>query len=356
MDEITVISLVVLVVALLLPFLTESLSGNHRLLKEVKYLIFFTYVFVNLYETLLFRVITPNAQYELGLLWSYRKALSVYNGSEFRIFITDGKLLKAIILNILLYVPLGYLLPFIWPGLDKTRHGEWSGSRFSKICRGFPWKIVFIGLLCSAVTELLQLAFHIGLFEFDDILNNTIGCFLGVIVSRVLKKSKGSVLKMRQMKWRNIFFGKHSMRRVLVDSGIVAAVLFLVFVALPHNETFFKFASSHTTDLQKLAHSAVAFVSILLFRALLMAYKTPWSTANPLKYFHVIIADMMAGVVYCCITECMLDSVYPMLLTLCMFIMINILSLFSRMLYQGVIQNYHSSTKSDSPDKESRLL
>ena len=54
---------------------------------------------------------------------------------------------------------------------------------------------VLIGFLCSVATEIIQLVFHLGLFEFDDILNNTLGCFIGLIIYRtLLSHRKGSVL------------------------------------------------------------------------------------------------------------------------------------------------------------------
>lgn len=181
MDEITLISLIVLGVALLLPVLTEKLSDHYHLLTQVKYYIFAVYVFANLYETLLFRVITPDAKYQLGLLWSYREALSIHKAGGFPIQITDGELLKEIILNILLYIPLGYLLPFLWPSLAHKKREIRSEKRITRWLRGIPWKVVLIGFLCSSFTEITQLVFHLGLFEFDDILNNTLGCIFGTL-------------------------------------------------------------------------------------------------------------------------------------------------------------------------------
>lgn len=124
MDEVTAISFVVLAAALALPVITGALEERHQLLQWIRYVIFTVYVFANLYETLLFRVVTPEPRYELGLLWSYREALSIHRdgGSGIRLLITDYGLLKEIILNILLYIPLGYLLPFTWPAL--ARGGE----------------------------------------------------------------------------------------------------------------------------------------------------------------------------------------------------------------------------------------
>ncbi|NLV58778.1 MAG: VanZ family protein [Clostridiales bacterium] len=181
MDEVTAISFVVLAAALALPVITGALEERHQLLQWIRYVIFTVYVFANLYETLLFRVVTPEPRYELGLLWSYREALSIHRdgGSGIRLLITDYGLLKEIILNILLYIPLGYLLPFTWPALARGR-GDTSPESGLSWLVAISHRIVPIGLICSVLTELSQLLFHLGLFEFDDIINNTLGCFLGV--------------------------------------------------------------------------------------------------------------------------------------------------------------------------------
>ncbi|MEA5015875.1 MAG: VanZ family protein [Candidatus Limiplasma sp.] len=186
MDEVTAISLIVLAVALLLPVISELLAERRLLLRGLQYLIFAVYVFANLYETLLFRVVAPAPRYELGLFWSYREALSLHRHADggLRLLITNSSLLKEILLNILLYIPLGYLLPFTWPSLAGKRQralvpSGWLRRAF-RLLAGIPWKVALIGMLASVLTEVTQLVFHLGLFEFDDILNNTLGCMIGL--------------------------------------------------------------------------------------------------------------------------------------------------------------------------------
>lgn len=87
-------------------------------------------------------------------MWSYVQAAS-----------GDWNTGKLILENILLFVPLGYLL-------------RQSGSSNKTT--------LFTGLLLSAAVELAQLIFHIGLFEFDDILNNSIGTWIGAFLYRKL--------------------------------------------------------------------------------------------------------------------------------------------------------------------------
>ena len=135
------------------------------------------------------------------------------------------------------------------------------------------------------------------------------------------------------------FFSKHSLRRILVDVVTMAVVALLVFEILPRSATFFSLASVHTTIEQKVLHTLIAFLCVLLFRMLLMVYKKQWVSAKILNYLNVIVADMIAGIVYYIITEYIFYSVYPFLLTLSMFMMIDILTLFIRLTYQGVVED-----------------
>lgn len=176
-DQVTNISLAVLLTALLLPVLAHFLRAYPRWFGAAKYGILAGYAIVNLYETLLFREVQSTPSVEGRLFWSYRKSLafpegimSLFNGT---VEIVKPVLLESIVLNILLYVPLGYLLPFV----------------FRKL-RG--WQVVLIAFLCSAVTEVTQFVFRIGLFEWDDMLNNTLGCVIGLLIySCIVRCSRG---------------------------------------------------------------------------------------------------------------------------------------------------------------------
>jgi len=163
MDQITAISVFVVAFALLLPALTQRFSRNPKLFRKIKYIILAAYVLANLYETILFREVYEQGIIKLVPFWSYAESLSLADGLQ----ITNGRLLKQIILNILLYIPLGYLLPFIWPRLQRGL---------------VSWKVVLIGFVCSAMTEISQMIFRIGWFEFDDMINNTMGCLIGCVM------------------------------------------------------------------------------------------------------------------------------------------------------------------------------
>ena len=68
---------------------------------------------------------------------------------------------RLLILNILMFVPLGFILPL-----------------FLKKCE--KWYITYlIGFASTLFIEVTQLISKRGIFEFDDILNNTLGCMIG---------------------------------------------------------------------------------------------------------------------------------------------------------------------------------
>lgn len=79
--------------------------------------------------------------------------------------VSSSSLLAEIVLNVLLFVPLGALLPFAWPARLRGLRGAVS--------------VAAVGAGASLAIELSQLLFHLGLFEFDDVLNNTLGAVAG---------------------------------------------------------------------------------------------------------------------------------------------------------------------------------
>ena len=108
-------------------------------------------------------VFTRNPQadyhYNLDLFWSWR---AVFRGSR--------EMLKEDILNILLLLPLGGLLPFVF-----DRKIRW-------------WQGLLCGIVFSFGIEILQLVLRRGLFELDDILNNSLGCMLGCILGNAVAR------------------------------------------------------------------------------------------------------------------------------------------------------------------------
>ena len=92
---------------------------------------------------------------ELVPFWSY-------NHPELRM---------EIVLNYILFMPLGFLLYLCF----EKKYG---------------FRVVIAGFVLSASIEISQLVFRIGLFEFDDMIGNTIGCLIGSLVGMLIKRGK----------------------------------------------------------------------------------------------------------------------------------------------------------------------
>lgn len=89
-------------------------------------------------------------QWQIRPFWSWKQALS-----------GDREMLREILLNIVLLLPVGVLLP-----VTLRRPLRWQSG-------------LWIGVLISTVIELGQLLWCRGLFELDDILHNSVGCMIG---------------------------------------------------------------------------------------------------------------------------------------------------------------------------------
>lgn len=148
MDKVTSISIALVAMVLLLPFITNYLHHRPIMLKNFKTLLLVAYGIIYLYLTLFNR--TPGAipRLELTPFWSYQKAWTGNVGMR-----------EEIILNILLFIPLGYLLCF-------------SGLGW--------WKVVLIGVCLSSTTEVVQYLTRLGLCELDDLISNGLGTMMGI--------------------------------------------------------------------------------------------------------------------------------------------------------------------------------
>ena len=102
-------------------------------------------------------------RYELQPLWSWYEVIWHH----------DRGLLKENLLNCLMLGPMGLLLPVIC-------------ARRVRSDRAF-----IAGFLVSAVIEMSQLIFRRGLFEWDDMIHNALGCMLGCWVMNCIIRILG---------------------------------------------------------------------------------------------------------------------------------------------------------------------
>ncbi|MGF6375666.1 glycopeptide antibiotics resistance protein [Clostridiales Family XIII bacterium PM5-7] len=101
--------------------------------------------------------------------WSFDFDSIAFNAVPF----TNESLL-LIVLNVVLFVPYGILVPLLWKKADS-------------------WKRIFIyGILTSFSIEMIQMLFIGRLADIDDLIANTIGCLLGYaffqLLSRLIEK------------------------------------------------------------------------------------------------------------------------------------------------------------------------
>ncbi len=87
---------------------------------------------------------------------------------------TEGsmEIMLQILVNIAMYIPLGFLLPCCFRWFERYRH------------------VLFVASVSSLLIELIQLIFKIGLFEVDDIINNILGAIIGIGLYTLLRGEK----------------------------------------------------------------------------------------------------------------------------------------------------------------------
>lgn len=113
------------------------------------------YLFLTLVATVITRTSTTEARLVLEPFRTYRQ----YFTDEFTWF--------EIRANILLFIPIGFLLPIV---IKKP-----------------VWLPPIIGIGISIIIELIQLITHRGLCETDDVISNTIGFLIGFAAFWLIK-------------------------------------------------------------------------------------------------------------------------------------------------------------------------
>ncbi|MCD7809916.1 MAG: VanZ family protein [Erysipelotrichaceae bacterium] len=144
--------IIVIIVASFYRYICKHVLKKDSLNKcqSLKYILLAIYLIVVFIATLFFR---ESASYGVSFQFfsSYRYAWNNFSISEWR----------YIILNILMFVPIGFLVPLV-----------------SVKMRRF-YKTTLFSLLFTLLIETSQLISHRGIFEADDILNNLVGGMIG---------------------------------------------------------------------------------------------------------------------------------------------------------------------------------
>lgn len=152
----TILFFITLFVSTAIVFLL--LKGIKKRIVKVVWFFLFNYICLLFCITIVFRNSSDRKPIELELFWSYN---SILRGERY--------LLYENIMNVIMFIPIGLILGCL---LSLTR---W-------------WVALLIGIIISATIELLQLGFCRGLCELDDLIHNTAGCLIGLLMTIVVKR------------------------------------------------------------------------------------------------------------------------------------------------------------------------
>lgn len=138
--------------------------GLKRGWRKIAGLILAEYVFVIYCSTVIFRTAADGNGHEFRPFWSYEA-------------IEDGRseLIAENLMNVVVFVPLGILLGFMF-----------NGSRCT-VMKGILIALM-IGMGISVSIEAMQYFFQRGFAETDDVMHNTLGCIVGYGIISLTRK------------------------------------------------------------------------------------------------------------------------------------------------------------------------
>lgn len=146
-------------------------SKTLTLPRFILYAMFFCYIVIVLGVTLLNRYAYETEVFRLTPFYSYIEAWNQYKDADWR----------NIILNIFMLVPFGFLLPYM-------------AKIFQKI-----GPVTIAGIIFTLFIEATQLVLRRGIFETDDLINNTLGVLIGYgfyrLADAIYKRIKKSPAK-----------------------------------------------------------------------------------------------------------------------------------------------------------------
>ncbi|WP_142312485.1 VanZ family protein [Bacillus toyonensis] len=124
----------------------------------------FLWVYVFLFYLLLVYGVT-----QIATVWDISRNETWIRVSQINLTLFDTAGSTAYLLNIVLFMPLGFLLPTIWPQFRKMKNTIYAGFFFSLA-------IELSQLLNSRITDI------------DDVFTNTLGAIIGYVLYRALFK------------------------------------------------------------------------------------------------------------------------------------------------------------------------
>ena len=262
---------IILALKVLIPILAIFLIGYFlvykKLLKGTKtikksqillYTVSICYVVIVIGATFFSRMPseTYNDKMNLNLFSSYVEAYH-----DIGVVLLNNVLLRNLILNIMLFIPLGFLLPLYSDKLKKM------------------YIVVPIGLLATLTIEFTQHFNDYGTFEIDDALNNTIGTLLGYCIFMIFYRLKN----------------KESLKKIIgYIIPIIATVGVFAGMLIGHNNQEFgnfDFENNYTIDMSNVkVQSEIEFSNE---KSKKQVYKTKILTRNEAREIALNVFEKM---------------------------------------------------------------
>ena len=164
------IELITVIIVMIISFIIlERYYKKNKITKtQMCFSILFIIYLLHVYGSTVFSRLPSTRKYQLEVFWSWKEILNSMNTTypKYELFLEN-------ILNVIMLLPLGIFLPLVY------------GKKID-------WKVgLLIGFCISFSIELLQLVLCRGLFEFDDIIHNSLGFLIGIVITnKVLLMNK----------------------------------------------------------------------------------------------------------------------------------------------------------------------
>lgn len=145
-------------------------EDNQKLKKEITWILFILYI-IFLLSTIVYTKLTTGAIYpELNIKSNLVPFTSIIETITLLLTKTQGfyYIFDYLILDIILFIPLGLFLPILFPKTKKIKN-------FILIC-----------LTISIIKELFQLLLNVGMFNIDDIILNLSGAIISYTIFKNL--------------------------------------------------------------------------------------------------------------------------------------------------------------------------
>jgi len=150
----------------------------------VRWLIAVSFVTAVVFLAIVSRQPGETARLNMEPFFALKRAIVINTGGSFPWVTVKSKiLLMDIILNVLLFVPFGFIIPCL-----SKKLAHW-------------WAAIPLGLLFSMCIEFTQYSAKLGTADVDDVINNTLGAAIGwLLYLAFLKKVRWSKPKRKRKK------------------------------------------------------------------------------------------------------------------------------------------------------------